>query len=153
MDVSQCKHLRVRDSSDYNMNIEELIKSIEMQFKIDFTSLPQWKELIEIMNIVQTEYKIKIQNAANRKYQILQNIFIQNSRRTPFELTDKFARTSKFWEDMKLKVRKRKASKVKDQPVIESSDDMNGIQETIDELARYTKTRLSKSSCLHKKYR
>ncbi|XP_034835525.1 uncharacterized protein [Maniola hyperantus] len=140
MDISQCKHLRVRDSRDYNMDIEEFIKSIEMQFKINFTSLPQWKELIEIMNIVQTDYKMKIQNAANRKYQILQNIFVQNSRPSPFELTDKFARTSKFWENMKLNLRKRKASK--DQPLIKSNDDVNQtlnsqtlIQETMDEVS------------------
>lgn len=132
MDKLQCKHFRVRDNNDYNMNIEEFVKSIETQFKIDFTSLPQWRKLIEIMHIGQTDYQTKRQKVENRKYQILKNIFIQNSRPTPFELTDKYARTYKVWQDMKLKLKNHKASKVK-HPSITYIQDNGDIQELVGE--------------------
>ncbi|XP_039759576.1 uncharacterized protein LOC120633434 [Pararge aegeria] len=135
MNVSQYKHFRIRDSNDYAMDIEEFIKSIEMQFKIDFTSLSQWRKLIELMNIVQTEFKTKIRYSANRKHEIIRNIYIQNSRPSPFELTDKFARTSKVWQDMKLRLEKRQVSKVKDEPFVIHCDEMNETSELIDEIS------------------
>ncbi|XP_052743907.1 uncharacterized protein LOC112045167 [Bicyclus anynana] len=107
------------------MDIEEFINFIELEFKIDFTSLPQWRELIEIMNIAQTDYKIRKRNAENRKYEIIQKIYMQNSRLTPFELTDKLIRTSRKWQDMKLKHKsiEPKVSNIKDDLLIMSCDD------------------------------
>lgn len=118
MKISQCCHIRIRDDNEYGINVERFIKSIEKQYKIDFKSIPQWKQLIQQLHASTTDYKKIIQSSKYRKLFIIDKLYTENTRPSPFELTDELARTAKTWEALKLKCIKSKISGKEDPEVI-----------------------------------
>ncbi|XP_072942990.1 uncharacterized protein [Epargyreus clarus] len=108
MNVQPCNHIRIRDGEGYEKNIETLIKLIENQFKTDFTSLPNWKDLLKNIGDKKQEYESKIKSANRRKLFIIDKLHVQNFRPSPFILTDNLARTAYLWKDIELEHKKRK---------------------------------------------
>ncbi|CAH2089514.1 unnamed protein product [Euphydryas editha] len=106
----QSKNIRIIGKYDCDNDIEEDLKELERQYRIDFKSLTQWKNIIEKINSVKQECKMKLINAKNRNFRIIEKLYIQNYRTSPFVLTDKFSRTSKLWKEEKLTVRQQKTS-------------------------------------------
>ncbi|XP_045537596.1 uncharacterized protein LOC123721799 [Papilio machaon] len=92
------KCIRIRDTNKGKIDVENVIKSIEDKFKIDFKTLPKWKCLIEKLYIVPNYRERKIEEANLRKLLIIQKLCIENSRLTPFELTDILIRTVHIWQ-------------------------------------------------------
>jgi hypothetical protein len=111
MKISECNHIRIRDNNQYGMNVEQFIKSIEDQYKIDFRSLYGWKELVKRLHVMTTDGKRKIQDANLRKFLIINKLNTQFYRNSPFVLTDQLARTSRKWQMMeKLEEKSRKSA-------------------------------------------
>lgn len=108
MEGSNCKHLRIRNEGSRNLEVEQFIKCIEKEYKIDFTSLPQWKEFVKRLHVTTTDYKRKMQDAKLRKTLIMKKIYTELFRPTPFELTNHFARTAGKWEIKSLKSKRTK---------------------------------------------
>ncbi|CAG5049292.1 unnamed protein product [Parnassius apollo] len=84
------------------MDLNDFIKSIERRYKIDFKTLPQWKQLIKKLNFVEMDYSRKLHEVKLRKLFIVNKLYTENMRRTPFELTEKLARTANFWHKSRL---------------------------------------------------
>ncbi|XP_073953736.1 uncharacterized protein [Choristoneura fumiferana] len=101
MKIAECNHIRIRDGNDYNMNVERMIKHFEAQYNLDFRSLPQWEKLVQRMHLSITDCKRKIQGANRRKTLIINKLYQEFCRPSPFELTDNFARTNKMWQSKK----------------------------------------------------
>lgn len=107
---SKCTHLRIRDTNDYDINVDNLIKSIEKEYEIDFRSLPGWENLVQRLHVSATDYKRKIQDSHLRKSIIIDKLFIQSSRPSPFELTAGLCRTARKWHQLEIEVKKPKIS-------------------------------------------
>ncbi|KAL0820466.1 hypothetical protein ABMA28_006334 [Loxostege sticticalis] len=110
MKISECNHIRIRDNNAYGTSVEDFIKSIEKQYKIDFRSLPQWKELVKRLHVMTTDCKRKIEDANRRKYVMISKILVESTRDSPFQLTNKLARTYNTWqmlENARKKPRKK----------------------------------------------
>ncbi|CAG9795746.1 unnamed protein product [Diatraea saccharalis] len=128
INVAKCDHIRIRHENLYGINVEQFIKLIEHKYKIDFRSLPQWKELVQRLHVSTTDCKRKIQDANYRKSLIINKLCMQFTRNSPFELTDKLARTYIKWQV----IGRGKAPKIK----IESIPDLNisaELEGTLDE--------------------
>lgn len=108
MQKSKCTHIRVRDDNDYNLDAEALIKSIEKEHKIDFRSLPQWKELVKRLHVSQTDYKRRVQYANLQKAAIIDKLYMQSTRPSPFQLSEDLARTASKWQRMKDELKSAK---------------------------------------------
>lgn len=106
MIISQCNHFRIRNNNEYGMDVERFIKFIEKQYKMDFRKIPQWKELIKELHAAKTEYMKKIQASKYRKCLIINKIYTENARPSPFQLTEDLARTSRKWEASRCKIPK-----------------------------------------------
>ncbi|XP_046970384.1 uncharacterized protein LOC124537553 [Vanessa cardui] len=106
--MSQGKNLRIIGNYDCDTNIEKKIKNIEALLKIDFKSLSHWKDVIEKINAAQIEYNKKILKAKEREYEIIKKLYIENYRVSPFELSQKFARTANLWKELDTDVKKHK---------------------------------------------
>lgn len=100
----QNKTLRIRGRYDCNKDIEEDIKELEKRYGINFKSLTQWRNIIEKINAVKLDCKKKLINAKNRKYQIIEKLYVQSYRSSPFVLTNKLSRTSKLRKEEKINV-------------------------------------------------
>ncbi|KAG6452015.1 uncharacterized protein LOC115444756 [Manduca sexta] len=124
MKISECHHVRIRDANNCNIDVEKFIQSIEKQYKIDFRSIPQWRESIQRLHVTTTDCKRKIQDSNRRKNLIINKICLQWSRPSPFELTDKLARTLNKWRKLPCYDRKRKISLKPEPEVIHSSSQL-----------------------------
>ncbi|CAB3228824.1 unnamed protein product [Arctia plantaginis] len=100
MHSSKCTHVRIRDNNDYNTDVEELIKEIEREFHIDFRSLQQWQNLVKRLHVAKTDRLRKIQCANLRKLNIIEKLYIESTRPSPFQLNDVLARTASKWRDL-----------------------------------------------------
>ncbi|XP_013137302.1 PREDICTED: uncharacterized protein LOC106102390 [Papilio polytes] len=90
--------IRIRDTNKGKIDVEKFIKSIEDTFKIDFKTLPQWKCLIEKLYFVSNYRERKIKEVNLRKFLIIQKLCLENTRLTPFELTERLVRTWSVWQ-------------------------------------------------------
>ncbi|XP_022817371.1 uncharacterized protein LOC111350176 [Spodoptera litura] len=109
----KCTHIRIRDSNDYDLDIERFIKSLEKEYKVDFRTLPRWEDLVQRLHVSSTDCKRKIQDAYRRKALIVQKLYMQSTRPSPFQLTDGLCRTADKWSKMELdRKRTRKVSEV-----------------------------------------
>ncbi|XP_047536551.1 uncharacterized protein LOC125070647 [Vanessa atalanta] len=107
---------------------------MEVLFKIDFKSLSHWKEVIEKINVAQIEYKEKLLKAKKRKYEIVKKLYIQNYRVSPFELTQKLARTANLWKEFYSNVKKHKeSSKIEDSVLSLRNVTVDGDEEIVPE--------------------
>lgn len=104
----QSNNLRIRGRYDCNKDIEEYIKELEKQYGIDFKSLTQWRNIIEKINAVKLDCKKKLVNAKKRNYQIIEKLYVQNYRASPFVLTNNFSRRSKLRKEVKINVKQQK---------------------------------------------
>ncbi|XP_075981337.1 uncharacterized protein LOC142979973 [Anticarsia gemmatalis] len=127
---SKCTHIRKRDTNNYNIDVEELIKSIEKEFDIDFRSLPRWEDLVKRLHVSKTDYKRKVQQANLQKTAIIDKLYTQSTRPSPFQLTEELARTAAIWRQAEADRRKPKVSLVSE-PVVETISDV--IDEEIGE--------------------
>lgn len=137
MKSSKCSHLRIRDTNDYGIDVEEFIKSIEMQYKIDFRSLPQWENLIKRLHAMTTDLKRKIQDAKRRKYIMMSKIFVEATRDSPFVLTDKLARTRNKWLTMKSNSKMSRLITLMPEPDVSTASE---TEIDIDEISDNTST-------------
>ncbi|KAM3963347.1 uncharacterized protein ACR2FA_002716 [Aphomia sociella] len=108
MKISNCSHIRVRDGNAYGVDVNKIIQCIEKEYKIDFRSLTQWKELVKRLHVMTTDYNRKLQDVQNRKLFIINKIYTEFVRQSPFELTDNLARTSRKWVSLGKDRKKRK---------------------------------------------
>lgn len=90
--------IRIRDTNEGKIDVEKFIKSIEDTFKIDFKTLPQWKCLIEKLYFASNYRERKIKEVNLRKFLIIQKLCLENTRLTPFELTERLVRTWSVWQ-------------------------------------------------------
>ncbi|CAH0724426.1 unnamed protein product, partial [Brenthis ino] len=111
------------------MDAGKFINLLESQFKINFKSLPQWKELIELINISQTDYKRKLQNAEYRRAAIIQKLYIQYYRLSPFELTDNLLRRANLWKELKSNIKKHKINSLDNLVPVPIQDISNAMSE------------------------
>ena len=96
------KYVRIRNhNSIFDVDAEEFIHSLELRLKTDIKALPQWKELIKVINKSQTDYKIKLENAEQAREAIIRKLYTQYYRLSPFELTDYLIRTANLWKTLK----------------------------------------------------
>ncbi|XP_063366861.1 uncharacterized protein LOC134655340 [Cydia amplana] len=109
MNIAECNHIRIRDGN-YGMNVERIIQQLEDLYQIDFRTLPQWQKLIQRMHLASTECKRKIQDSKRRKTTIIDKLYIESCRPSPFELTDELARTAKIWKAMEANLKTKKES-------------------------------------------
>ncbi|XP_028169938.1 uncharacterized protein LOC114359660 [Ostrinia furnacalis] len=116
MKISECNHIRIRDGNAYGANVEELIKFIEKKYKIDFRSLPQWKDLVKRLHVMTTDCKRKIEDANQRKYVMISKILVESTRDSPFALTDKLARTYNKWRMLETAQKKSRRVSMKPEP-------------------------------------
>ncbi|CAD0203188.1 unnamed protein product [Chrysodeixis includens] len=107
---SNCTHIRIRDTNDYDLNVRQFLESLEKQFKIDFTTFPGWKELVQRLHVASTDCRRKIQAAMLRKVQIVEKLHMQYTRPSPFELTDGMCRTRRKWLQIEADLKKSKVS-------------------------------------------
>ncbi|XP_013187440.2 uncharacterized protein LOC106132541 [Amyelois transitella] len=108
MKISQSHHVRIRDNNPYGVDIEAILKYIETQYDTDIRSLPQWKELIKRLHVTTTDCKRIIQNANRRKLQIIDKLYRESTRLSPFQLTDMLARTASRWKMLEDEARRKK---------------------------------------------
>lgn len=101
MHSSRCTHIRIRDNNDYNTDVENLIKEIESEFHIDFRSLHQWQNLVKRLHVAKTDCLRKIQSANLRKAEIIEKLYVESTRPSPFQLNDVLARTASKWRDLR----------------------------------------------------
>ncbi|XP_026493456.2 uncharacterized protein LOC113398777 [Vanessa tameamea] len=107
---------------------------MEVLFKIDFKSLSHWKEVIEKINVAQIEYKEKLLKAKKRKYEIIKKLYIQHYRVSPFELTQKLARTANLWKEFYSNIKKNKeSSKIEDSVLSLHNVTVDGDEEIVPE--------------------
>lgn len=106
----KCTHIRIRDNNDYDFNVENLIKSLEAKYKVDFRCLPRWKELVQCLHVAGTDCKRRIQEARLRKKMIINKLYIQSTRPSPFELTSGLCRTASKWRKMEADLKKLKSA-------------------------------------------
>ncbi|XP_047031068.1 uncharacterized protein LOC124638215 [Helicoverpa zea] len=104
----KCTHIRIRDYNDYTTDVEKLIKSIEDEYKIDFRSLPDWKHLVKRLHVAKTDCKQKLRDARLRKSMIIDKLYIQATRPSPFELSSGLCRTASKWRKIEMELKKPK---------------------------------------------
>ncbi|KAJ0174148.1 hypothetical protein K1T71_010294 [Dendrolimus kikuchii] len=114
MKLSNCKLIRIRDNNNYNMDVDKFIKSVEVQYKIDFRSLPNWKLLIKRLHVMTTDCKRRIRDANIRKSQIIEKLFVEWNKPLTFDLTDSLTRTTTTWQ--KNLERKKRPMLLKSKP-------------------------------------
>lgn len=131
MKITECNHIRIRDGNDYDMNVERMIKLIESQYNLDFRSLPQWEKLVQRMHLSITDCKRKIQGANHRKTLIINKLYQEFCRPSPFELTENFARTNKMRRSKK-NVIKKKVSLATPSDAVSLRDEL-GFDEMVEE--------------------
>lgn len=119
MQSKKCSHIRIRDDNYYNVDVEKFIKSLEAKHKVDFRCLPRWEELVQRMHVADTDCKRKIQGARLRKSLIIDKLYMQATRPSPFDLTAGLCRTASKWRKMKANLKKRK---VPETPSISETD-------------------------------
>ncbi|CAH0401259.1 unnamed protein product [Chilo suppressalis] len=135
MNDLQSNHIRIRDDNLYGINVEQFIKSIEAKYKIDFRSLPQWKDLVKRLHVSTSDCKRKIQDANLRKLLIINKLYTQLMRNSPFELTERLARTHKKWQV----ISGHKRSKSKLQSDLELQDSLK-YEEALNEITETSLT-------------
>ncbi|XP_059060933.1 uncharacterized protein LOC131853875 [Achroia grisella] len=108
--ISDCNHLRIGNSNAYGMDVEKIVQSIEKEYKVDIRSLPQWKELVKRIILTTTDCNRRIQDSKHRKMYIIQKLYTEHVRLSPFELTNNLARTSKKWQNMENQKHRQKIS-------------------------------------------
>lgn len=140
MKISECNHIRIRDDNAYGVDVEEFIKSIEKHFRIDFRTLPQWKELVKRLHVMTTDCKRKIQDAKQRKYVMMSKLFIESTRDSPFELTDKLARTYNKWQMIESALKSRRVSLKTDWKPSEVVTSSHSTEDVIGEISENTST-------------
>lgn len=116
----KCTHIRIRDTNDYHLDIERFIKSLEKEYKIDFRTLPGWEYLVQRLHVSATDCKRRIQDAYRRKALIVEKLYMQSTRVSPFELTDGLCRTADKWSKMELDWKRTKKVSISE---IQTNDD------------------------------
>lgn len=106
MNISECNHFRIRDDNEYGFDVEEFLKSIENKFNVDIRKLPQWKEIIRLLHVSTTDCKLRKQESDLRKKVIIDNIYTQITRPSPWQLNDAMTRTGKKWQAIESKRKK-----------------------------------------------
>ncbi|CAF4806911.1 unnamed protein product [Pieris macdunnoughi] len=112
MDLPQCKHIRIRRILDGTVDVETFVKYLENRYKIDIRSIPQWEDLIKSLYNGKHELKHKLEAALKRKKSIIEKLYIQNYRDSPFVLTDKLARTAKVWKEIDSSKNKKRTIQI-----------------------------------------
>ncbi|CAK1551461.1 unnamed protein product [Leptosia nina] len=113
MNVPECEHIRIRQIYNFGTNVENFIKYLEFQHKVDIRTIPQWQDAIKRLYSAEKEFKTRLQNASVRKRNIIENLYIQKYRQSPFTLTQKFARTSKVWKEIELNIQQKRKTYIK----------------------------------------
>nr|XP_021208427.1 uncharacterized protein LOC110386456 [Bombyx mori] len=98
MDRYNCWHLRIRGNKDYDENLKKYVENIENLYKKQIRALPQWNQLKQKIDCRTSTCKNKVFEAKKRKAYIINKIYVQWTRPTPFELTDCLFRTSDKWQ-------------------------------------------------------
>lgn len=93
----KCKHIRTKDAN-YDVDVEKYINILEKQFKINFKTLPNWKDLIRKMKFTTTYYERKVQEVYLREVFIINKLYNEYFRPSPFVLTDQLSRTANIWQ-------------------------------------------------------
>ncbi|XP_050674401.1 uncharacterized protein LOC126971932 [Leptidea sinapis] len=128
MDTSRCKHIRFPGKSDLSVNVEKYIKKLEEEFEIDIKKISQWESLIEKLHQMKTRYKDKLKDMQHRKKQIIEKLYIENYRPSPFELTALLARTSDLWKEIEKNNKKKQKvdiTNVLEKVITPSEDEVN----------------------------
>ncbi|XP_053615119.1 uncharacterized protein LOC128677959 [Plodia interpunctella] len=122
MKISECKHIRIRDNNAYGVDPETLVRYIETQYDMDIRSLPYWKEIIKRFQVSTTDCKRIIQNAKRRKHEIIQKLYVESTRLSPFQLTDNLVRTGSLWKMLEGEKRRKKIPFIIGPEIIPQSD-------------------------------
>lgn len=108
MPSTNCTHIRIRDTNDYDLDVENFIKSLETEYKIDFRCLPNWEYLVQRLHVAIIDGKRKIQGAHLRKNMIIEKLYMQSTRPSPFELTSRLCRTASKWRKIEMNRKNRR---------------------------------------------
>lgn len=110
MQSSNCTHIRIRDKNNYDLNVGKFLETIEKDFKIDFTTFPRWEEIVQRLHVASTDCKRKIQDSKLRKALIIDKLYVQSTRPSPFELSEGLCRTRNKWLQIENHLKKRPVS-------------------------------------------
>lgn len=129
--ISQSHHFRVRgdnkDLKTYGFEVENYIKSIEKQFKMDIRKLPRWKEVVKRLYVATEDWKRKKLASEVRKKCIIDTIYMQATR-FPIPVCDNKTRASKKMQAIKTNITKQTVSILPDAAIenVQEYEEMPG---------------------------